>query len=197
MTDELISVPDIAKLHARHRSVIHKIIGRLGIETHSIKSGEARGQKAVYISRNDCELLKEILETQGVDGSNGEEVSNAHGYFYIIQLEPALDAGRLKLGFAASIEDRLRSHRTSAPFASVIGYWPCKLLWEKTAIDCVASGCEELHTEVFKSGRSSGLCLPIPVLKPAKRLHLPTTNSTKFCAASRLFDSSLDLSQVP
>jgi hypothetical protein len=24
-------------------------------------------------------------------------------------------------------------------------------LWEKTAIDCVTNGCEQLHTEVFRA----------------------------------------------
>ena len=126
MSDELISVSEIAKIHARHRSVIHKIIGRLGIETHSIKSEEVRGQKSVYIAQRDYELLKGALNNPPSSKAS-EDINESSGYFYIIQLEPTFDAGRFKLGFTMSVDDRLRSHRTSAPFAAVVQYWPCKL----------------------------------------------------------------------
>ena len=48
--------------------------------------------------------------------------------------------------------ERLRALRCSAPFATVVQSWPCRQLWEKTAIDCAAVGCERLHTEVFRAG---------------------------------------------
>lgn len=47
--------------------------------------------------------------------------------------------------------DRLRALRCSAPFAKVVGTWPCKELWGKTAIDCVTADCEKLHTEIFRT----------------------------------------------
>jgi hypothetical protein len=77
--------------------------------------------------------------------------SNIKGVFYLIQLEPEHDPGRFKLGFATNIEERMRSHKTAAPFSKVLKTWPCKLLWEKTAINCATQGCEQLHTEVFRS----------------------------------------------
>ncbi len=92
MSDELISVSEIARIHARHRAVIHKIVSRLGIETHSIKSEQARGQKAAYISRNDYELLKEVLQTECGSSLSNTDITNSHGYFYIVQLEPSLEA---------------------------------------------------------------------------------------------------------
>jgi hypothetical protein len=73
------------------------------------------------------------------------------GVFYLIQLEPEHDPGRFKLGFATNIEERLRSHKTAAPFSKVLKTWPCKLLWEKTAIECASQGCARLHTEVFRT----------------------------------------------
>lgn len=54
-------------------------------------------------------------------------------------------------GFGADVNERLRRHKTSAPFARIIKAWPCRGLWEKTAIDCVSEGCERLHTEVFRT----------------------------------------------
>lgn len=73
------------------------------------------------------------------------------GVFYLIQLEPEHDPGRFKLGFATNIEEGLRSHKTAAPFSKVLKTWPCKLLWEKTAIECASQGCVRLHTEVFRT----------------------------------------------
>ncbi len=78
-------------------------------------------------------------------------MADSGGVFYLIQLEPMHDPGRIKLGFATNIKERLRSHKTAAPFSKAVKTWPCKLLWEKTAIDSVSQGCEKLHTEVFRS----------------------------------------------
>lgn len=70
--------------------------------------------------------------------------------FYLIQLEPELDPLRIKLGFATDVNERLRSHKTSAPLAELVQTWPCKLLWEKTAIECITNGAEQMYTEVFR-----------------------------------------------
>lgn len=151
MPDELISVTEIAKTHARHRSVLHKIIKRLGIETRRIRSEEARGQEAVYITLADYSLLKAEIEYEQDSDLPDEETAEWRGFLYIVQLEPQFDPGRFKIGFATSVEDRLKSHRTSAPFAKVVRQWPCKLLWEKTAIESITRDCERLHTEVFRT----------------------------------------------
>jgi hypothetical protein len=45
----------------------------------------------------------------------------------------------------------LRQLRCSAPYIQVMKTWPCRRLWEKTAIECVTEGCERLHTEVFRA----------------------------------------------
>ena len=73
------------------------------------------------------------------------------GVFYLLSLEPKSDPGRFKVGFATSLSERLRQLRCSAPFTTVVATWPCKRLWERTAIDSVGEGCERLHTEVFRT----------------------------------------------
>lgn len=151
MSDELISVTEIAKTHSRHRSVLHKIIRRLGIETRRLRSEEARGQEAIYITVADYTLLKAEIEYEPHGDLTEEETAEWRGFLYIVQLEPQLDPGRFKIGFATSVEDRLKSHKTSAPFAKVVRQWPCKLLWEKTAIEGITLECEKLHTEVFRT----------------------------------------------
>ena len=123
----------------------------MGIQTHLIRREESRGQKVAYISQGDYQILLETLINSSDAEIDAASDTTIPGYFYIIQLEPAFDAGRFKLGFASDLDERLRTHRTAAPFAALVGKWPCKLLWEKTAIDCISSGCEKLHTEVFRT----------------------------------------------
>jgi hypothetical protein len=152
MNDErLITVVEIAETHGVRRQTIHRIIRRRGIETHSIKSSAAHGQTISAITTTDYDLLRPDLVSLGSDvADEGGDISTS-GVFYIVQLEPELDPGRIKLGFASDINERLRSHRTSAPFSKTLRTWPCKLLWEKTAIDCIGQECEQLHTEVFRA----------------------------------------------
>ncbi|OYX99269.1 MAG: hypothetical protein B7Y80_12230 [Hyphomicrobium sp. 32-62-53] len=151
MPEELISIPEIAAIHARHRSTIHKIISRLGIETLQMKREESRGQKVAYLSQADYSLLKEVLDAASEPEIDNENLALIPGSFYLVQLEPTYDSGRFKVGFATDVGERLKKHKTSAPYASILKVWPCKLLWEKTAIECVTVGCEKLHTEVFRA----------------------------------------------
>lgn len=150
MNDELISVIDVAKQLGKHKQRIFKILGRLGIETIKEKSVNSRGQMIAYVTSDDFDRIAEYFveaESEFITTVQSE----IGGVFYLIQLEPEYDPGRFKLGFATNIEERLRSHKTAAPFSKVLKTWHCKLLWEKTAIECVTQDCDRLHTEVFRS----------------------------------------------
>lgn len=151
MSIETISVIDVAKNLGKHKARIFKILRRLGIETVKEKSSNARGQKIAYITTDDYSRIREYLA--GIESDSDELAiqSDVGGVFYLIQLEPKHDPGRFKLGFATNLEERLRSHKTAAPFSRVLKSWPCKLLWEKTAIECASQGCIRLHTEVFRT----------------------------------------------
>lgn len=149
MNEKYISVTKIAQEHGRSRQVIHKVIKRLGIETSKMKSTEFRGQAASHIAVADYERLAEALEVSS-DAGGAFVTGTSQGVFYLIQLEPEFDPQRIKVGFATDLNERMRSHKTSAPLARLVKFWPCKLLWEKTAIDCITEGAEQLHTEVFR-----------------------------------------------
>ena len=127
------------------------MLDRLGIEKRFEKSSAARGQKIAYVNREDYGRIKSYFESGENDLPVSTVDSETPGVFYLIQLEPEHDPGRFKLGFATNLEERLRAHRTAAPFSTVLATWPCKLLWEKTAIECAAQGCERIHTEVFRA----------------------------------------------
>lgn len=149
MNEKYISVTEIAREHSRTRQVIHKVIKRLGIKTTKMKAAEFRGQAATHISVADYESLVEALEVSS-DAGGAFVTGTSQGVFYLIQLEPEFDPQRIKVGFATDVNERLRSRKTSAPMARLVKHWPCKMLWEKTAIDCITEGAEQLHTEVFR-----------------------------------------------
>lgn len=149
MTEQgLISLGDIAKSHSQRRQAIHKIVKRLGITTVKVTSENARGQKVSCITMEDYTKLEQYLTQPRQENKSQDE---SGGVFYLVLLEPELDPGRFKVGFTADVNERMRSHRTVAPLLKVVRTWPCKLSWEKTAIECVTSCCERIHTEVFRA----------------------------------------------
>ena len=85
------------------------------------------------------------------DNNPAESNEYEFGTFYVMLLEPELDPNRFKLGYSISAEGRRRQFLTSAPFVRIERTWPCKSLWERTAIDFIAHGCERLSPEVFRA----------------------------------------------
>ena len=153
MDKELISVIDAAaQLGIPHKQTLFKIIKRLGISTVKQRSSGHRNQLISYITSDDLDLVKQHLSQGKAEVREASLVQQIdQGVFYLIMLEPEHDPGRFKVGFASNLSERLRSHRCSAPLATVLATWPCRPLWEKTAIDCVTQSCEQIHTEVFRT----------------------------------------------
>jgi len=163
MDDELISVIDLAIQLGRRKQTVFKVIRRLGIEAQMLANGNSRGATMAYVTHADADRIRDELggtgggEGEGADDVDDSNVPAQRGVFYLIQLEPEHDPGRFKVGFATNLSERLRTHRCSAPFAAVVKSWPCKSLWEKTAIECVSVGCERIHTEVFRTDSIEGV----------------------------------------
>jgi hypothetical protein len=159
MSSELISVRDVATQHGKLKQTVFKVLKRLGIAPTKQRSSTGKNQIVSYITREEFQLLSAELalipnasELVGADDHEGfVSLSDENGVFYLLQLEPEHDPKRFKVGFAVSMPERLRQLRCSAPFASLVKSWPCRRLWERTAIDCVSAGCERLHTEVFRA----------------------------------------------
>jgi hypothetical protein len=159
VADNVISVRDIATQHGKRKQTVFKVLKRLGIETTKERSTTGRNQLVAYVTLEDYRRLSVELdaistreEPEDGDVSAADEVVSAEvGVFYLIQLEPEFDPGRFKVGFAVGMAERLRHLRCSAPFATVLRTWPCRRVWERTAIESVSVGCERLHTEVFRA----------------------------------------------
>lgn len=159
MSEDLISVTDFAHQLGKRKQTVFKVLKRLGIETQKHRSSNHRGQSISYITLEESRLVAaELLSAappvesnNEADGALSEALLDEQGVFYLLVLEPNHDPGRFKVGFTTSLSERLRALRSSAPFIKVVRTWPCKRLWEKTAIDSVTDGCERLHTEVFRT----------------------------------------------
>ncbi len=154
MDDNLISVRDVAAACRRRKQTVFKVLKRLGIQTTKQRCVSGKNQLAAYITRDEFQLVQaELLATrdEAEPVPDGAEIASQQGVFYLLQLEPICDPGRFKVGFATNLPERLRHIRCCSPFATVVRSWPCRALWEKTAIDSVSAGCERLHTEVFRA----------------------------------------------
>ena len=153
MDEELISVIDAAsQLGIPDKQTLFKIIKRLGLSADKQSSSGHGNQIISYITTHALEQIKlHLVQARPERDVTSSEPQVDRGVFYLIQLEPCHDPGRFKVGFASNLPERLRDHRCSAPLATVLAKWPCRPLWEKTAIDCVTQSCEQIHTEVFRT----------------------------------------------
>ncbi len=150
---DLVSIIDVAQRLGVFKQTVFKAIKRLGITASKVRDSSRRNQLSSFITTEEEQRVVTELANADSEAESAVLIDSRfddQGFFYIIQLEPKHDPGRLKLGFSISIAERLRAHRCSAPFAAVVKSWPARRVWERAAIDCVSAGSEQLHTEVFR-----------------------------------------------
>ena len=158
ISEDSVSVTDLAVQLGKRKQTVFKVIRRLSIEPIKRRSAGRRGQLGSYVTAQESRLIAAELRslalpsrTDGTLTTPPQYLPDDQGVFYLLQLEPEHDPGRIKVGFAVSLPERLRTLRCSAPFIKVVRTWPCKVLWERTAIESVTAGCDQLHTEVFRT----------------------------------------------
>lgn len=146
---DVMTIKQIAESLDYDYSHVLKVIKKIGLPVVMLKHGTGR-KKLTALARRDVDILRDYLGEKRHGAYAQGTIQEYFGHFYIIQLEPEYDPRRFKVGHAIDVEERLRTHKTSAPFSRILANWPCKLTWEKTAIDCLTHDCERVHTEVFK-----------------------------------------------
>jgi len=158
ISEDSVSVTDLAVQLGKRKQTLFKVIRRLRIEPIKRRSAGRRGQLVSYVTAQESRLIATELRSlaprsrsRGTLTTPPEHLPDEQGVFYLLQLEPEHDPGRIKVGFAVSLPERLRTLRCSAPFTKVVQTWPCKVLWERTAIESVTDSCKQLHTEVFRT----------------------------------------------
>lgn len=117
---------------------------------HHLGISVVRGARnQVFLSRSDADKLIADYEPR-TQGSNGGQIINGYGYFYLIRLIPEELPNRYKLGYTNNIEVRLADHRTAAPTLQLMKTWRCKQTWESAAIASITrSDCTKVGVEVF------------------------------------------------
>jgi hypothetical protein len=176
-SENRLAVIELAEELQIRKQTIFKVAKRLGIQTNWRKESARGGQRIATVSQAEATLIRNELRRTRSSTTDDQNVSlpallsDEVGVFYIIQLEPNHDSGRFKVGFTTDLDDRIRKHRCSTPFAQCLKNWPCRRRWERAAIDCVTNGCERLHTEVFRTtsindviGRSNEFFQLMPAL---------------------------------
>ncbi len=157
--EERIAIVDLADDLQVRKQRIFKILPRLGIRPTQRREASRGNQNVATVSQAEAAAIRSEIErsSESASGSNARSgtlaasSSDDVGFFYLIQLEPEHDTGRFKVGFTMDLDGRLQKHRCSAPFARYVASWPCRRVWERAAIDCVTTGCDQLHTEVFRA----------------------------------------------
>lgn len=158
MSNETISILDLAKQSGKRKQTIFKVVLRLNIKATKQRDSRRRGQMVACVTTEEGHrILAELKSRAPIGTLHTQEPLEMQvrdgelGVFYLIALEPEHDTGRFKVGFTMDMAERLRDLRCSAPLLRLLKQWPCKRLWEKTAIDAVTRGCEQIHTEVFRT----------------------------------------------
>lgn len=151
MEETVVLVSDLATELGMDKSNLRRYIIDHGIGMAKVRTQSSRGQLTLALSIEGAEAVRAFRQTDGY--ASQVIVSNGPGYFYIVQVIPKLLPTRVKLGYAANPETRLKAHQTSAPTAVLLKSWPCKRTWEQTVIDCITRiDCTHIANEVFECG---------------------------------------------
>jgi hypothetical protein len=142
-----------------YKSTVFRHLDKLRIERKLLRNPAKRGARCAFILREEGECVVESIQltrrsnqqAQGSDGVSSDGATDQRGMFYLIELEPEFHPERFALGFTTTLRERLRAHRRTAPFSQLRKSWPCRAVWERAAIACVAQGCKELGHEVFRA----------------------------------------------
>ncbi|MBT4087841.1 MAG: hypothetical protein HOE30_05040, partial [Deltaproteobacteria bacterium] len=122
----------------------------LKIDPKKQKTPSSKGALVACLSSEDAEKLIRFYKTKGTTKSKLNSNRN-YGFFYLIQLIPEFQPNRVKIGFADDVDKRFKEHQTSSPTAKLLGYWPCKRVWDQAAMDSLTrTGCKLVLNEVYE-----------------------------------------------
>lgn len=152
MSDQWVFLANLANQIGMERSNARKYILDHGFQFTKIRCLAKNNAMMLALSAEDAEAILAQRQRDGfMDGSAAVPETNGHGLFYVVQPLPQIDPTRLKFGFTTSLEQRLLSYRSICPEATVLQTWPCKAIWERTAIAALSrDACEQLGQELFR-----------------------------------------------
>lgn len=137
----------IDKSNARKYVIAH------GFDFIRVRGDDRTHQLVLGLSVEDAELVREARLREGYsvqENGNLRPVENGVGVLYLVQIMPDADPLRVKLGYASDANRRLASYRTISPTATIVKTWPCRVTWERAAIDSLtAENCTLIGGEVY------------------------------------------------
>jgi hypothetical protein len=177
MSDEFVSLKQLAAEIGMDRSHARRYVLRLGVTPHKRRTPDSANQLTLALTQEEADLVRSRRREHGFLDTSRPVVTGI-GVFYVIQLVPELDPSRIKLGFADNAASRLSQHRTAAPTAELVKCWPCKRTWEATVMDTLtAIGCRLILNEAFECddltrliAKGDALFAVLP--EPASRIEL-------------------------
>jgi hypothetical protein len=153
MEETYVTLAQLSTRLQMDRSQLRKYVLRKGVAWQHVRTPDSHGQVALALTTEAAEHLIALRAEEGFVPGRTRALpvpTEDRGVCYIVQLVPDLAPGRLKVGFAADLAARLAAHRTAAPTAVVLETWPCKRVWEATALDALtACDCTMIGPEVF------------------------------------------------
>src|SRR5207247_601344 len=103
--DDRIAVIELAEQLQRRKQTVFKVLKRLGIHAVARREPQRRNQFVATLTQEEAAAVQRALGPLSAPGPNSDFVppraGDELGVFYVLQLEPAHDPGRFKVGFTA------------------------------------------------------------------------------------------------
>ena len=131
---------------------LRQIAKDLGVTYQTVKSRTEQLEIEVVQTQNEKNMYLSSIRAADLAKLKDSLTNKSHsenGFFYMIALIPEYNRGRIKVGFASNVEERLGNHRTAAPTAELVRCWPCKRAFEKTIIAALSSLGKQVRNEVY------------------------------------------------
>ncbi len=156
MTDHIL-LSELAQEWGLDKSNARKYVLKQGFDFVRVRGNDPSHQLVLALTQSDAEMVREQRTREGYNGK--EPVINGWGYFYIVQVAPDLDESRIKLGYATDYKRRVAAYRTLSPTAKLFMVWPCRSIWERTAIDSITRiDCISTGGETYTCSDLTALC---------------------------------------
>ena len=140
----MIPIRDIAQEVGLDRSHAHKLAKRLRLEVANIRDGET-GQMVSAVSEADADTMRAYRKPFGEGPAGKSFQAPQSGVFYIVVADPQHAPLRVKMGFTASLGERVREYRCLAPEVKVVAKWPSRRAWERAAMDAITNDPRVSH----------------------------------------------------
>src|SRR4051794_5003756 len=109
--EEFVSLRQLAQALGLDRSNARKYILKQGFRPVKRRTADSGGMLTLSFTKEEAERIVALRREQGYFGAAlGNSASEERGVFYVVQVVPDLDPHRIKLGFAADVQERLQQH---------------------------------------------------------------------------------------